>query len=186
MDIGLMDQVTGEFAAYLSEVSDGDLTLATPCERWTVSELIQHATDRNIAVGQAARPESVPPGVTISPALCDPVHGSCAMREQAYRDSARYMTDALADAGDAQSEFSLHLASTLIHTWDLSSAIQFEFDRPDARALECALTAIRQLPSNARGSGQPFGDVVSFPGISAIEELLLLSGRSPAWRAPLT
>lgn len=192
MDITLMEHVTGEFGAYLSEVTDGDLATATPCEGWSIGDLARHMIDENIRVGQAADPRSAPPVMVSSWVPCDPVHGSSPGRERAYRDSARYALDALARADLARSgppaedAFGLHLASTLIHTWDLASALQFDFDLPEARAVERALHSMRQLPLGARGGGKPFGTIVGdFPAISAVDELLVLSGRSPAWRAPL-
>lgn len=192
MDITLFEQAADEFSAYLSEVTDGglgdgDLSLPTPCEMWTLGDLYRHMVDENIKLGQAVS-----------------THGSfpaqrswCFQPDVIYRDSVLYLVDAMAKAAvisdigpvhgpfgalSLEDTFDLHLASTLIHTWDIAMAIDFDFDRPGERILEITLSSMRRLPSETRGVGKPFAAAVDFPTISAVEEILVLSGRSPAWR----
>jgi uncharacterized protein (TIGR03083 family) len=204
MDVAIMEQVAGEFAAYLSEVGDGDLTMATPCKLWTIDDLFHHMVEESVKFGQKVNPRPTPPSSVGSCArreighyscsLREPVYGSSSLRERIYRDSARYAIEALAEfngtvnsAGGMPSDLSLedvfylHLASTLIHAWDLASAMQFEFDLPDERVLERAIRSIRQLPPGARGDEKSFGEIMEFPVNSTMDELLLLSGRFPEW-----
>lgn len=195
MDVALMEHVAGEFAAYLSEVSDCDSTMATPCELWTIDDLFHHMVEENVKFVQKVNPRSTPPSSVSSCArrgmghypcsLREPAYGSYCVRESIYRDSARYMIAALEEFNDAanslEDEFYLHLASTLIHAWDLASAIQLDFDRPDERVLETAIRGIRQLPPSLRGEGKSFREIVDFPVSSTMDELLLLSGRFPEW-----
>lgn len=195
MDVALMEQVAEEFAAYLSEVSDCDSTMATPCELWTIDDLFHHMVEENVKFGQKVNPRSTPPDSAGSCArreaghyscsLREPAYGSYCVRENIYRDSARYAIEALAECNGADNSledvFHLHLASTLIHAWDLASAIQLDFDRPDERVLEIAIRGIRQLPPSLRGDGKSFREIVDFPVGSTMDELLLLSGRFPEW-----
>ncbi|MGF0117127.1 maleylpyruvate isomerase N-terminal domain-containing protein [Promicromonospora sp. Marseille-Q5078] len=73
-----------EFAAYLSEVTPGDLTAATPCAGWDVDDLSRHVREENARFGRAvtdtARTCRMPGGrasarSTIS-TRCEPAEGS--------------------------------------------------------------------------------------------------------------
>jgi uncharacterized protein (TIGR03086 family) len=184
MNLAVLHQVTEEFAAYLSEVTDGDLTAPTPCAAWTVKDLFDHVLDAN-----AKQAEALDPGTT-RPAR----HGIRALRETIYRDSARRAADALARAVDVsvrpssapaggsspEDLFEKHLANTLIHTWDLAQAIQIDFDPPNPLALEIALGYVRRLPPECRGSGKPFAKSLNYPAAASMDEVLFLAGRSPS------
>jgi uncharacterized protein (TIGR03086 family) len=184
----LLQEVSDEFASYLSEVSDGDLTAGTPCQGWSVDDLYRHMVELNINLSRAFE---VQPSPRSSP-------DGCVLRETAYRDVARHAADALAIGTDtaprgralaalgarSQSDaFALHLTNTLIHTWDLASAIEIEFDPPRQDVLDITLNCLRRLPPHERGDGAAFATIPNFPTGSSMDEILLLSGRNPAWRA---
>jgi uncharacterized protein (TIGR03086 family) len=186
MNLALLNEVTQEFASYLSEVTDGDLTVPTPCALWTVGDLFAHLLEANITLGQALDPQAMPPAPP----------GVCALRETIYRDCARYAAAALDGAADANLRaaapaggrspeylFESHLANTLIHTWDLAQAIQIDFDRPDPQAIDIALRYLHRLPPESRGQDKPFAESLDFPSTAPMDEVLFLSGRSPAWQA---
>lgn len=173
MKLALLTQVTEEFAAYLSEVGDGDLMAPTPCARWDIRDLYAHVLDANARLAQALDPRSALPAPP----------GGRAPREMIYRDSARYVADALARAGDADDElFESHLTNTLIHTWDLARATWLEFDPPSPHAVDIALRYLRRLPPESRGQGKPFAAILDFPAAAPMDEVLFLSGRAPARR----
>jgi uncharacterized protein (TIGR03083 family) len=202
MNIALMQETTEEFAAYLSEVTDGDLSAMTPCALWSVEELYRHTVDQNFALGRAVDPELAPPAA----------RGGYVTRELNYRDSARYVAEALSRADglvdwgefgklSPQELFELQLTNTLLHTWDLAKAIGFDIDPPHVDVVEIASDCLRRLPPRLRGQdlrshrshqdhrdhrdhrSAPFAPVADFPAGTALEELLVLSGRSPAWPA---
>jgi uncharacterized protein (TIGR03086 family) len=185
MNLALLNEVTEEFASYLSEVTDGDLAVATPCAQWTVQDLYHHVLEANTRLGAALDSQALPPAP----------RGGCALRETIYRDSARYAADALASSVDIGTRaevpggraggdlFESHLASTLIHTWDLTQAIQIDFDLPDPRAIEIAVTFLHRLRPDSRGAGKAFAEIVDFPAGMPMGEILILSGRGPDWRA---
>lgn len=186
MDIALVKIVTEEFAAYLSEVTCGDLAAVTPCAPWSIGDLYRHAVEKNIELGHAVDPRLPPPAA----------RSGRVPRELTFRDSARYAMDALADTGDPahgrvtwgafgdlspHQLFDLHLTTMLLHTWDLAKAAGFDFDPPAIDVIEIALGCLRRLPPHLRGVGKPFAPAADFPAGSALDELLVLSGRSPAW-----
>lgn len=187
MDIALLNEASEDFAAYLSEVTDGDLTARTPCALWTIDNLYHHMLELNVQLCQAFDHQSSPPTAP----------GGCLLRETIYRDSARYTADALAHPSDPipagrmptpfrarspEDRFELHLTNTLVHTWDLAQATQIDFAPPGLDVLDIALGCLRRMPPGMRGDGKAFAATPDFCPGSAIEEVLLLSGRSPSWR----
>lgn len=158
MNLVLLTGVTEEFAAYLSEVTDGDLTACTPCALWTIEDLYTHMLDINNTL--SGRPA--------------PVDG-CVLRETVYRASARQAVDAL--TGGADPRFEAHLTNTLIHTWDLARAMHIDFDRPGPAAIDVALRYLQGLPPESRGS---FAEPLDHPAAAPMDEVLFLSGRAPA------
>jgi uncharacterized protein (TIGR03086 family) len=187
VDIALLNEASEDFAAYLSEVTDGDLTARTPCALWTIDDLYHHMLELNIRLCQAFDHQSPPPAAP----------DGYLLRETIYRDSARYTANALAHASDsipagrlsapfgarsAEDAFESHLTNTLVHTWDLAQAIQIDFDLPRPDVLDIALGCLRRIPSDMRGDGKAFATTSDFCSGSAIGEVLLLSGRSPSWR----
>jgi uncharacterized protein (TIGR03086 family) len=169
----LLQQVTEEFAAYLSEVTDGDLTAPTPCHRWAIQDLYAHMLDVNARLAEALDPRAAPPAP----------RGGCAPRETIYRDSARYAADALAGAGEAGEEpLESLVANTLIHTWDIAQATQLKFDPPSPHAIDIALRYLHRLPLESRGQDKQFAAILDFPAAAPMDEILFLSGRTPTRR----
>lgn len=158
VDIALLNEVSEEFAAYLSEVTDGDLATRTPCTQWTIDDLCHHMLELNIQLGQPSSPP-----------------GGCVPRETIYRESARHA----ADSASAEHAIQWHLTNTVIHTWDLAQALQLDFDPPRPDALEITLNCLRQLSPDKRGPGQDFGAIPDITPTSPMDEILLLSGRKP-------
>jgi uncharacterized protein (TIGR03086 family) len=188
VDIALLNEASEDFAAYLSEVTDGDLTARTPCALWTIDDLYHHMLELNIQLCQAFDRQSPPPTAP----------GGCLLRETIYRDSARYTADTLVHASGSipadrlsasfgarspEDAFESHLTNTLVHTWDLAQAIQIDFDPPRPDLLDIALDCLRRMPPDMRGEGKAFAATPDFCSGSVIEEVLLLSGRSPSWRS---
>lgn len=166
----MLTQVTEEFAAYLSEVTDGDLMTPTPCTRWDIHDLYAHVLDMNARLAEALDSRSAPPAP----------RGAGAARETIYRDSAHHVAIALARAGDAGDElFESHVANTLIHTWDLAQATRLEFDPPSPHAIDITLRYLRRLPPQSRGRGKAFAVILDFPAAAPMDEILFLSGRTP-------
>ncbi|WP_160148750.1 maleylpyruvate isomerase N-terminal domain-containing protein [Amycolatopsis alkalitolerans] len=163
MDIALLHEVTEDFAAYLSEVTDGDLAAATPCALWTVEDLYHHMVDLNLRFARAVGHPPPPPR-------------ECLPRETIYRDSARHAAHALARANGSapRDAFESHLTNTVVHTWDLAQAIRIDFDPPWPDVLDIALNCVRRTQPRADGEGWAF-----LPCGSAMEEILVRSGR--AW-----
>lgn len=164
-EFGLLLDVE-EFASYLSEVTDGDLWAPTPCSAWAIEDLYQHMLEMNAALAGVPVPASAGPGW--------PGDGH---RDTMYRRIARSAVSALAVATAAAR--GRYIADTLIHTWDLARALEFDFDVPGEGTLSIARAAIRRVSERERGQHKPYGEVPDFPALSSLEEILVLSGRIP-------
>jgi uncharacterized protein (TIGR03086 family) len=143
------------FAGVLGQVADDDLALPTPCEGWTVADLVQHLLDghaRVVAAAGAAMPEL--PGGRLE------AFATAAAAAQAVFDAPDGLTRpfelpfgsvpgavfALIRAGDAYA-----------HAWDLATAIGADADL-DPEVGEAVLAATAPiLPPTLRGTGKPFG-----------------------------
>lgn len=161
----ILRRATEEFASYLSEVTDGDLSAPTPCPAWSIEDLCLHMLAMNADVGGVA------PEITGARRFPE-----TELRESVYRRVVRPAIARLA----AEPRWERYLADTLIHTWDLAQSMGFDYDAPDEETLSIALSAMRRVPSTERGPGKPYDGVPDFPISSTVEEILLLSGRLPA------
>ena len=176
MDSALLEAMSEEFAAYLSEVTDGDLTARTPCLAWSVDDLYRHMLELNLHIGLLLNPQSPPPTS----------RGESLPRETTYRDVARYAAGALANAANSASAadtFARHVTNTLIHTWDLARALDIDFDTPKPDVLDLAREYLHRLAPHSRGDAAAFAPIPDLPAADAMDEVLLLSGRWPSWRA---
>lgn len=198
MDTSALHTVTETFASYLSEVTAGDLAFPTPCAGWNVNGLYHHMLEENVHFGLAITGDHDAPA--------DPVNvvnasysGNATRREHtldaSYRRTATYMERAFASTTDESQIrqvpgvpgsrsihdlYEMQLCDTVIHTWDLTRSIGFEYDvEPEIAAT--VLRRLELLPDSARGDDKAFGHIHSSAdqGHSALERIVLLSGRIP-------
>lgn len=129
---------TTNFLSVLDLVTDDEFALATPCERWSVADLIWHvarASDMTVLlIGGASKEEATE---LFKMAVPPDLLSQCrrALREQA---------DAFANASDPEfivhhpmGDFPVHqlfdfrIMDLTLHTWDLARAIGASEDLPD-------------------------------------------------------
>jgi uncharacterized protein (TIGR03086 family) len=201
MNTAMLRTVTNEFASYLSEVTEGDLSLPTPCTGWTVGALYRHVVEENCKFGHAVSGLPVPPDAKAefrdSPAFAGSrLYGGGF--EEIYRASARYMDSAFAGVGDPDETrqldgvpgprpiseiLQMQVTDTLIHTWDLAVSLDFPYSPPEDIA-ELVLRRICALPAVARGEGKAFAEARTAPDASSmtvLDQLLMSSGRDIRW-----
>lgn len=143
------------FASVLAQVTDDDLSTRTPCEVWTVAELVQHLLDghrRVIAAGGREAPvvddaDRQAAFAMLSEAACavfDAPDGLTRPFELPFGTVPGAVFAAIR-AGDAYA-----------HAWDLATAIGADTDL-DREVGEAVLAATRPiLPPALRGDGMPF------------------------------
>jgi len=197
MDVSALHTLTEEFAAYLSEVTAGDLSAPTPCEGWDVGHLYRHMIEENVHFGLAASgADHVPADVESLRSVA--ASASAALPpyalETSYRRTSSFMGDAFARVADAEGLrrvpgvpgertvhdlYEMQLCDTLIHTWDLAHALGLGYD-PEPEIAGVVLRRMESVPESARGPGRAFGEVQSpvDRAASTLDRIVVLSGRA--------
>ncbi len=187
----------------VSLIRPEDLARPTPCEGWTVSDLLAHMTVQHHGFAASAEGQGADPGVwQVTPNT----GGVLATHEPGrdYRRAAERVTAAFAAADVVRDRFALaefgagavfpamqaisfHFIDYLVHAWDVARSIDEEY-RPDEDLLAPALTITLAVPTgDARTKpGAAFRPELSAdPGADPWAQILGLLGRSLDW-APST
>jgi len=172
-----------------------DWQLPTPCQDWTVRQLVEHMAAQHRGFTAAARGESS------DLAAWQPVQvGGDPLLH--YRESATAVLQAFAEPGLLNREFALpeitpertfrgsvavgfHLLDYVVHSWDLARALGRP-TRLSPRCVESALAVARLIPDAERrlSPGAPFRTSLQpAPGAVTLDLLLYATGRSPDWSA---
>lgn len=202
MDTTALHTLTEDFAAYLSELTPGDLTATTPCAGWDVDDLYRHVLEENARFGRAVAGAGGAPGdAPPEPAPSAPDTGARPWRglDEDYRRTAAFMEHAFAAVTDTARTcrvpgvpgertvhdlYEMQLCDTLIHTWDLARATGFGYE-PDPGIARTVLRRLESVPDSARGSDRAFGAIQGAPdpAASVLERIVVLSGRTVEWPA---
>lgn len=176
-------------------VTPAELDRATPCAGWDLGTLLAHMIGQNAGFAQAVERGDAPLDA-FAARRPDPV----ALRT-AWQDSADRLAGALAAAplerrvrlvelgADARLAVAtlvgLQLLDTVVHTWDVASALDRTF-RPDHEIVAEVLTQARLVPDSARtGEGAAFGAAFDRHSTDDWDRALGLLGRAnPPGREP--
>lgn len=166
------------FAQVLGAVGPDQWSLPTPCEAWTVRELVGH-----VAAGQQQLVRALG-GEQDTAVDDDPA--------TAYRTSANDLLAALAEpgalervvtvpAGTVPAPVAVHLRTTeaLVHGWDLAQAIGRPYDVPDdlaAAELEFSRPMLDSIPPEKRRFAPSRRVAEDAP---PVDRLVALLGRTP-------
>lgn len=161
-------------------IPDSALTKPTPCEGWTVADLLRHMNERHEAVTQT---------------LLSPLdEESDDPRDDFARITARWIatleqtgqTVNLPGRGPTPTErvLGIHVVDMLVHRWDLARALQTSPAAPD-RLLEAALPLARANTAPGSPLNGPGGayrrPLVTDPAGSTMDQIVALLGRDPRW-----
>ncbi|MGH3403911.1 MAG: TIGR03086 family metal-binding protein [Streptosporangiaceae bacterium] len=192
------DQTSGLLAAVLTDLAEvvggiGDTQLhdPTPCTDYDVTQLRDHVLGwLNTFADGFADPGGQAPRASLDgyQAEADPaaaVTAAAARMDQALRAGAASRPLRL---GDSTMPGDMALAMILweyqMHGWDLARATGQPWSPPSAAAQESLSFAPGMLTADYQGDGKAFARRVSVPdSASALDRLLGLSGRDPAWPA---
>jgi uncharacterized protein (TIGR03086 family) len=179
----------------VSAVTPADLARPTPCGSWTVADLLAHliAQHRGFAAAAAGVGDHL-------------AHWEVRALEEDYVAAYRREADrvlaafaavdpagppfAMAEFGEGQTfaaatAIGFHTLDYLVHAWDVAVALGRPFS-PDATLVDAVLTDALAIPDGAfrADPGSPFAPALAVPpGATAMEQILLLLGRSPDWPA---
>ncbi|MFJ1764162.1 TIGR03086 family metal-binding protein [Amycolatopsis sp. NPDC088138] len=159
-----------------------DLALPTPCEGWTLADLLRHQVSENHAFATAAREGSAPDW-----------HGGDLGADPyaAYRASVDDYLDAIADDAVLGRQIAvntfgtfpgpvalqMHLVDTVAHGWDLARTLGLPYE-PDAEAVHAAMRMAELIPDEGREKNGSFAHSVDVPADeSELDRFLARLGR---------
>ena len=155
----------------VGQVGDDDWTNDTPCEGWTVRELVDHAMHWQGRGGDVFGADVGPDAewASLKPALA-----------AALADPANLEGNAESLGGTPkQAVAGLITADLLVHSWDLAKAIGADATLPEAAA-ESTLIGLQRLPEEMLRSDRMFGPAVAVPRDASTQaKLIAFVGRNP-------
>ena len=163
--------------------SDAELSFATPCDGWTVRDLLDHMNDEH---------EAIVVGL-LGPAELDRdprvAFGSAAGRwRRAFAEFGSDKTVLVPKFGmsfPVDAVLGVHLADMVAHTWDLTVATDRLLPIPEPIVIEAAGMADVIPDSGDLRGPKGYGPVLPMPqDASALDRLLRRLGRDPAWQPP--
>ncbi|MFJ3304242.1 TIGR03086 family metal-binding protein [Streptomyces sp. NPDC086549] len=170
-------------AATASGIREEQLVDRTPCEKFTVAELLDHLGATLDSAARAARKEAQPrPGGTVPAVSPGALADSADRAARAWSDPAAYEGTAEFGPGELPAAFaaSITLHELALHGWDLARATGQSFAVSEETA-RIALGVVEQIADQARGNGG-YGPAVSVPADApAFQRALGASGRNPGW-----
>ncbi|MCF1510939.1 TIGR03086 family metal-binding protein [Streptomyces glomeratus] len=169
-------------AATASGIRTEQLDDRTPCEKFTVAELLAHLGGTLSSSARAARKEPQPrEGLSqaMSPAA---VAESAALAATAWADPAAY--EGVTEFGTGEMPASFAAAITLqelaLHGWDLARATGRPFIVSEETA-RVTLGVVEQIAEQARATGGYGAPVPTAADAPAFHRALATSGREPEW-----
>jgi uncharacterized protein (TIGR03086 family) len=174
----IYDRVIGHFTVLVDSISNDQWSLNTPCEDWTVRDLMRHiiVRDRGIAASVGGPPASEPgPDADLiaewhacvtwwADGLADPVRSDTvwktALGEMTFREATlRMMTGELT-----------------IHSWDLARALGVD-DTLDPEAVHVTLAQMRAYGDLIRRPGAMGPEVTARDEADEQTQLIAFTGR---------
>jgi uncharacterized protein (TIGR03086 family) len=177
------------------QVSVAHLELPTPCDAWTLRDLLAHMTVQHRGFAAAAGGHGADPEVWVVQPLGDDA-------VDRYVDAADDLLTAFAKVDDPDRPFGLaefsrartfpastaigfHLIDYLVHGWDVAASLGVPFD-PDPEVVQAALPIALAVPGgDARlAPGSAFQPVLPIADdADPFDRILTVLGRSPSWPA---
>jgi uncharacterized protein (TIGR03086 family) len=169
----------------VSEIEPAELARATPCDGWSVYDLVAHMTGQQIGFAAAARgaggtlAEWAPSSKPYTEVSIDVLAAFAAPGVQ----ERGFALPEIRDGGTfpAPIAISFHLVDNVVHAWDVAVSIGATLDIDDD-VLSAALRIAEQVPDGPERmrDGAAFAPGRAGGGTTDLERILLLLGRDPA------
>jgi uncharacterized protein (TIGR03086 family) len=175
-------------SSYVAGIGDEALGLATPCAGWDLGDLLAHMVGQHYGFAAAVRDGDAP----VQAYAPRDVRGRIAGQ---WRESVDVLSAAFAGAElsrpvrlveisadrrlPAGVAISFQLLDTVVHTWDVATALGAEFV-PDPELASTTLALARLVPQGESRlrPGAAFAPVVAAPSEDDWTQALALTGRS--------
>jgi uncharacterized protein (TIGR03086 family) len=178
-------------AEVLTNVTDAQLTTATPCPKMQLDRLLAHLGGLSVAFTAAARKNfgpltDTPPEVGAQPLDDDwrtAYPARLAELADAWRDPAACTGMTRAGGFDMPGEVAgtVALTEVVIHGWDVARASGQPYEL-DAATLDAVLPHVTQIAAEGPTEGL-FGAAVPIAADAPVlDRIIALSGRDPGWQ----
>jgi uncharacterized protein (TIGR03086 family) len=184
------EPATTQLARLVGNITDEQLAVRTPCELYSLADLVDHVNGLSLGFAYAAA-KTLPPGGSQPPSgdggRLDPdwrtrIPAQLEALAQAWRDPAAWEGVTRIGGVDLPGQIAggFGLNECVLHGWDISRATGQPFEADPA-----AVAASIELLSQGGPRDGMFGPVVEVaPTAPAIDQLVGLSGRDPGWTPP--
>ena len=171
--IEIWKQAADNFSRHHAAVTDEQWNASTPCNEWTVRELVDHAVGVQTMMGGALGSgagegsdwETVKAGMAAALDAPDSLEGT--IDHPAMGEMPKHQVLGIAGS------------DLLLHSWDLARAISGDETLP-AEAVDAVLMGLQRMPAEFTRSPGRFGDEVEVgEDASAQDRLIAFSGRRP-------
>lgn len=169
-------------ALIAAHIQDEQLQGRTPCEKFTVAELVDHLGLTLQSAARAARKEAQPAAGAGSAVSPQDLADCASLAAVAWSEGAAYEGTTVFGPGEMPADFaaSITLQELVLHGWDLARATGQSFGVSED-AGQVALGVVEQVAERARSNGS-YGAPVPVPDDApALHRALGASGRNPGW-----
>lgn len=177
--VDLFERATRHAEALMARVTSGQLTGPTPCNEWTVQDLIDHmvgGTDylRSALAGTLPQPRS---GASIDDYRTGVAGAMTGLREPGAL--ARVCQSPLGFAWTVEQAVAGTFMDQLVHTWDLATATGQDATLDPELVAICSMMFLPDMPELGRAGGL-VGPAVAVPADASPQATLLgAMGRQP-------
>lgn len=192
-----LEPAAGEMARLLQNVRPDQLTASTPCEKYSLGDLIDHVGRLALAFTEAAD-KTYEPGGTVAPSgdasrlepgWCGRIQAQLAELGRAWRQPSAW--EGLTEIGTlevpAPIAGNVALGELIIHGWDVARSTGRPYEL-DPGLLEAYLKfGLQAFDPNKRTGPGPFGPAVDVPPHAPVlDRVIAFSGRDPGWAPDVT
>ncbi|MGP4011098.1 TIGR03086 family metal-binding protein [Streptomyces sp. 4N124] len=175
-----IEECAAAVTATASAIRAEQLGERTPCEKFTVAELLDHLGGTLASSARAARKEPQSEAdAGMSPAI---VARTATEVAAAWARPGAYEGTTVFGPGEMPAALAatVTLEELALHGWDLACATGQPFTLGDETA-QAVLTAVEQIADQARSNGGYGPPIPVAPDAPALHQALGASGRNPAW-----
>lgn len=189
-----LDPAAGQLKQVLAAVTDGQLSVPTPCEEYVVADLLDHLVGLTMAFrltatkstsGVTGRAPARGRAATLDPDWRHRLPAQLDDLVAAWREPAAW--EGMAEAGGvtlpAEVMGSVAVNELVLHGWDLARATGQSYDcDPTSTDVVLGFTTAMSAPGQEAGREGLFGPVVAGQADAPpFDRALRLSGRDPGW-----
>ena len=181
-------------ARVVSHVREEQWSWPTPCDQWTVRDVVNKLTASTRTFAHFARRSPLrPPLDLVNPIEMlgdDPLHAyqiEAALCREAWRADGALDGDAPSTVGafPAKAVLNARIFDTTVLTWDVATAIGISSGIGDDLAAYVLRVARALVPTVRNVSPDRYKDAATpVAGESLIDELIAVTGRNPQWFSP--